>query len=122
MRGEPVWERLRAPDHRPLEVAPVRTGEVDELQVLDGALPQHDGALVFDAWMDGPVAVIRAAVLDDHRVVPLELRARALRIEASDGRLEALLTGSGPVSTEGELERQACACRGPTVSSPWWNL
>ncbi len=117
--SEPVWERLRAPDHRPLEIAAVRHEAVDELLVRDGALPEHDGALVFDAWMDGPVAVVRAAVLRDHVVTPLEVRAAALRIERSDGRLEALITGSGPVSTAGELERQACACRGISVDAAY---
>jgi hypothetical protein len=116
---EPVWERLRAPDHRPLSIGSVRHAEVDELRVADGALPQHDGAIVFDAWMDGPVAVVRAAVVSDHRVTPLELRARALRLESSDGRLAALLTGSGPVSAEGELERQACPCRGISVDAAY---
>jgi len=113
--SEPVWERIRSPDHRPLQIAAVRRGAVDTLTVRDGALPDHDGAIVFDAWLDGTEAVVRAAALLDHLVEPLELRAAHLRIEASDGRLEALLTGSGPVATAGELERQACACRGISV-------
>jgi hypothetical protein len=117
--SEPVWERLRAPDHQPLEIAAIRHEAVDELHVLDGALPQHDGALVFDAWMEGPVAVVRAAAVEDHRVTPIQLRATALRIESSDGRFEALLTGSGPVSTSGELERQACPCRGISVDAAY---
>ncbi|HEX2884059.1 MAG TPA: hypothetical protein VHQ42_05740 [Candidatus Limnocylindria bacterium] len=119
MSREPVWERLRAPDHRPLSIGAVRHVEVDQLRVVSGVLPDHDGAIVFDAWMDGAVAVVRAAVVDDHAVTPLELRAHALRVESSDGRLEALLTGSGPVSTEGELERQACPCRGISVDAAY---
>lgn len=117
--SEPVWERLRAPDHRPLEIGPIRRLAVEELAVVDGALPDHDGAIVFDAWIEDAEAVVRAARLLDHEVTPLEVRTRQLRIEASDGRLEALLTGAGPVSTAGELERQACACRGISVDAAY---
>lgn len=109
----PAWERLRAPDHRALVVAPIRRRVVEALRVVDGDLPDHDGATVFDAWreLDGAV-VVRAAAVRDTELQPIELRAAALTIEQSDGRLEALLAGSGPVRGEGELERQACACRG----------
>jgi sarcosine oxidase subunit beta len=117
--SEPVWERLRAPDHRPLEVEPIARARVDELRVLDGELPDHGHAVVFDAWLVGAEAVVRAAAIDGHRVRPIELRATHLRVEASDGRLEALLSGTGPVSTAGELERQACACRGISVDAAY---
>lgn len=109
----PAWERLRAPDRRPLRVEPLRREIVEELVVDDGDLPQHDGATVIDAWTDADGAtVVRAARLRDNIATPLELRARRLRIVRSDGRLEALLAGAGAVEGEGELERQACACRG----------
>lgn len=124
--AEPAWERLRAPDHRPLEVGPIRRVAVEALRVVDGDLPDHDGATVFDAWPDGHGVVVRAAALDDVRIVPMQLRAVTLRVERSDGRLEALLAGAGPVAGEGELERQACACRGistdaayRTISAGW---
>lgn len=117
--SEPVWERLRAPDQEPLRISSIRRATVDELRVRDGALPDHEGAVVFDAWLDGTKAVVRAALVLDHDVTPIELRAAHLRIEASDGRLEALLTGSGPVATAGELERQACACRGISVDAAY---
>lgn len=109
----PVWERLRAADHRPLRIAPPRRLGVEQLRVVDGDLPDHGGATVFDAWPapEGGV-VVRAAVQRDVELLPLEIRADRLAIEASDGRLEALLGGSGPVAVPGNLERQACACRG----------
>lgn len=108
----PVWERLRAPDHRPLEVAPVARQVRDLLRVVDGDLPDLRGATVFDAWTDDDGVVVRAARLDEVSVQPVEVRARRLEIIGSDGRLEALLAGSGAVAAAGELERQACACRG----------
>ena len=119
--SEPVWERLRAPDHRRLRVGPVREATVDELRVVDGELPEHEGAIVFDAWFtdDGAVTVVRAAALRDVEVTPWEIRASQLVVEGSDGRLEALLAGSGPVAVAGELERQACACRGISVDAAY---
>jgi bacterioferritin-associated ferredoxin len=119
--SEPVWERLRAPDHRRLRVGPVRDATVGELRVVDGELPDHDDAVVFDAWFtdDGAVTVVRAAALRDVDVTPWEIRASQIVVEASDGRLEALLAGSGPVAVPGELERQACACRGISVDAAY---
>lgn len=117
--SEPAWERLRAVDHRPLRVGPVRRLEVDLLQVIDGVLPDHDGAIVFDAWTDDGATVVRAAAQDATVVQPFELRARRLAIERSDGRLEALLAGGGPVAAAGDLERQACACRGISVDAAY---
>lgn len=108
----PVWERLRAPDHRPLVIRPVERRTVEVLRVVDGDLPDVGGATVFDAWPQDDAYVVRAAGLDDVTVTPYEIRARRLDVEASDGRLEALLAGSGVVATLGELEHLACACRG----------
>jgi bacterioferritin-associated ferredoxin len=107
----PVWERLRAPDHRPLDVRPVERLTVHVLRVLDGDIPEF-GATVFDAWTDADGYALRAAAIDDVTVTPYEIRARKLQIEGSDGRLEALLAGSGVVATLGDLEHLACACRG----------
>jgi bacterioferritin-associated ferredoxin len=106
-----VWERLRAPDHRPLDVRPVERRTVNVLRVVDGDIPEF-GATVFDAWTDADGYVLRAAALDDVTVTPYEVRAQHLQIEGSDGRLEALLGGSGVVATLGDLEHLACACRG----------
>lgn len=108
----PAWERLRAPDHRPLDIRPVERRTVEVLRVVDGDLPDFHGATVFDAWPEDDGYVVRAARLDDVTVTPYELRAARLDVEASDGRLEALLAGSGVVATLGELEHLACACRG----------
>lgn len=114
----PVWERLRAPDRRRLQVAPPREVSVDELVVDDGDLPELDGATVFDAWTDADGGLgLRAARLEDIRVTTYVVRARSLRIERSDGRLEALLAGAGAVAAEGDLERLACACRGISVDA-----
>jgi hypothetical protein len=115
----PVWERLRAPDHRPLEVAPVERYERDLLLVVDGDLPELGGATVFDAWTDDDGVVVRAAAVDDVPVRPLEVRTARLEIIGSDGRLEALLAGSGEVAAAGELERQACACRGISTDAAY---
>ncbi|MGH2382562.1 MAG: (2Fe-2S)-binding protein [Candidatus Limnocylindria bacterium] len=117
--SEPVWERLRAADGRPLRVGAIRHIRVDTLRVVDGDLPDHDGATVFDAWTDGDRSVVRAASLRDDEVTPWELRAATIAIERSDGRLEALLAGSGVVATHGELEHQACACRGISVDAAY---
>ena len=117
--SEPAWERLRAPDGQRLEVAPVRRLEVAELRVVDGDLPDHEGATVFDAWPDGGAVVVRAASVRDHGATPWQLRAARLVIERSDGRLEALLAGAGTVAVAGELERQACACRGISVDAAY---
>ncbi|MCA1568948.1 MAG: (2Fe-2S)-binding protein [Chloroflexi bacterium] len=116
---EPVWERLRAGDARPLLVGAIRHEAVTVLRVVDGDLPDHEGATVFDAWTDGDAVVVRAASILERGVTPWELRASRLDIERSDGRLEALLAGSGVVATEGELERQACACRGISVDTAY---
>ena len=119
--SEPVWERLRAPDRRPLVVAPVREATVGELAVVDGELPEFGGAVVIDAWFtdDGAGTVVRAAAIDGVEATPWEIRASQLAVERSDGRLEALLAGSGPVAAPGELERQACACRGISVDAAY---
>ncbi len=112
----PVWERLRAPDRRPLDVRPVERRSFGVLRVVDGDLPDLD-ATVFDAWPDADGYVLRAAHLDDVTVTPYEVRAARLEIEDSDGRLEALLVGSGAVATLGELEHLACACRGVSTDA-----
>lgn len=117
--SEPAWERLRAPDHRRLAVAPVRTAFVERLRVDDGLLPEHGGAVVFDAWMDGSATIVRAAEQAGTAVQPWQIRAERLEIEASDGRLEALLAEGGPVAVDGELERQACACRGISTDAAY---
>ncbi|MGH2402108.1 MAG: (2Fe-2S)-binding protein [Candidatus Limnocylindria bacterium] len=117
--SEPVWERLRAPDGRPLQVASIRRERVGQLRVVDGDLPDHEGATVFDAWTDEGGYVVRAASVRGRAVTPWELRASALEIVRSDGRLEALLAGAGAVVGEGELERQACACRGISVDAAY---
>lgn len=117
--SEPVWERLRAADHRPLLVGAIRHVEVTELRVVDGDLPDHGGATVFDAWMLGSGVMVRAASVEETDVTPWQIRAERLVIERSDGRLEALLAGGGPVTGEGELERQACACRGISVDAAY---
>ena len=116
--SEPVWERLRPPDGRPRRVRAIRRATVDELRVVDGDLPDHGGATVFDAWpvADGRV-VVRAAVLADADVTPWQIEAGRLVVARSDGRLEALLAGTGAVQGEGELERQACACRGVSIDA-----
>ena len=116
---EPTWERLRAPDRRPLHVAPVQREVVGRLRVVDGDLPDHGDATVFDAWLDEPGVVVRAARVEAGAVTPMELRAAQLLISRSDGRLEALLAGSGPVATAGNLERQACACRGVSTDAAY---
>lgn len=117
--SEPVWERLRAGDGRPLQVGRIRRERVGTLRVIDGDLPDHDDATVFDAWDEGGSTVVRAASIRDHDVTPWELLADGLVIEGSDGRLEALLAGSGAVGSDGELERQACACRGISVDAAY---
>lgn len=113
----PAWERLRAPDRRPLRVMPLREVVRDELCVDDGLLPEVDDAVVFDAWRDGPGCVVRAAIREEDVVVPYLVRAGRLRIERSDGRLEALLGEQRAVAVPGELERLACACRGVSVDA-----
>ena len=117
--SEPVWERLRAADARPLRVSGVRRGTVEVLRVVDGDLPEHGGATVFDAWGEGATTVVRAASLRGQEAVPWEIRAERLVIETSDGRLEALLAGAGAVASTGELERQACACRGISTDAAY---
>ncbi|HEX7197487.1 MAG TPA: (2Fe-2S)-binding protein [Candidatus Limnocylindria bacterium] len=118
--SEPVWERLRSPDGRPLRVAPIQRARVTALRVVDGDLPDHEGATVFDAWSEAAVGhVVRAAALRGHDVTPWELLAETLEIDGSDGRLEALLAGAGTVAGMGELERQACACRGISVDAAY---
>jgi bacterioferritin-associated ferredoxin len=118
--SEPVWERLRAPDHRRLRVGPIRRASVDVLRVVDGELPDQDRAIVFDARHrpDGAVTV-RAAHRDDIDVTPWEVTAHELLVEGSDGRLEALLAGEGLVAAPGELDRQACNCRGVSVDAAY---
>jgi hypothetical protein len=118
--SEPVWERLRAPDHRRLRIHPIRRASVERLRIDDGQLPEHDLAVVFDARRqpDGRVRV-RAASRDDIDVTPWEIDAGRLEIDGSDGRLEALLAGEGTVAAPGELDRQACNCRGVSVDAAY---
>jgi bacterioferritin-associated ferredoxin len=115
----PSWERLRAPDHRPLVIRPIRRARVDRLRIVDGDLPDHDAATVFDAWTVDEGIVVRAAAQHDVELVPFEITAGHVEISASDGRLEALLAGSGPVAAAGNLERQACPCRGVSVDAAY---
>jgi bacterioferritin-associated ferredoxin len=115
----PVWERLRAPDARPLRVMAVERRAVELLRVVDGDLPDLDSATVFDAWTDADGYLLRAARIDDVTVLPLEVRATRLEITGSDGRLEALLAGAGPVAVAGDLERLACACRGVSADAAY---
>ena len=117
--SEPVWERLRSGDGRPLRVEPIRRERVELLRVVDGDLPDHGAATVFDAWAEGTAVVVRAASVRGHEVIPWELRAKQLSIAGSDGRLEALLAGFGVVASAGELERQACACRGISTDAAY---
>lgn len=117
--SEPVWERLREVGGGQLQVGRIRREPVELLRVVDGDLPDHESATVFDAWAEGAATVVRAASIRDHDVTPWELRADRLIITGSDGRLEALLAGSGAVASDGELERQACACRGISVDTAY---
>jgi bacterioferritin-associated ferredoxin len=119
--SEPIWELLRSPDRRPLDVGSVREASVEMLSVEGGVLPAFDDAVVFDAWFadDGATTVVRAATVRDGQATPWEIRAAQLVVTESDGRLEALLAGSGRVHVTGELERQACACRGVSVDAAY---
>ncbi len=108
----PVWERLRAPDRRPLRVGRLQRIELELLRVVDGDLPDLDGATVFDAWTDAAGYAVRAALLADADASPYLVHATRLEIVGSDGRLEALLGRESVVAAAGELERLACACRG----------
>ncbi len=116
--SEPSWERLRAVDGRALRIAPIRHAAVAELRVVDANLPDHGDATVFDAWAvaSGGV-VVRAARIRDVDVTPWQLHATRLVVADSDGRLAALLAGTGEVRGGGDLERQACACRGISVDA-----
>jgi hypothetical protein len=53
-----------------LRVGPVREATVDELRVADGELPDHDGAIVFDAWTDDAATLVRAAAQEATDVQP----------------------------------------------------
>ena len=112
MTGIPAWERLRAADRRPLVVRPVQRTTTERLLIDDHDLPEFGGATVFDAWTAAGGYVVRAARVEGDAVTPYQVVAANLRIVNGDGRLEALLGAGGPVAASGELERQACACRG----------
>ena len=112
MSGVPAWERLRAADRRPLVVRSVQRLTVANLLIDDHDLPEVAGATVFDAWPAGQGYVVRAARIDEDVVTPYEISTAAVQVVNSDGRLEALLGSTAPVAASGELERQACACRG----------
>jgi bacterioferritin-associated ferredoxin len=114
----PVWERLRAPDRRPLRVLPLQRIELEVAHVSRGRLVEL-AATVFDAWTTDGGYTLRAAQLDDIEVRPFDVRAAGLEITESDGRLEALLAGSGPVASPGELEHLACACRGVSADAAY---
>lgn len=118
--SEPAWERLRRLDGRPLRVEPIRHAAVDRLRIVEGTLPDHDQAVVFDAWprADGRI-ILRAARIVEDAARPWQIVAARLEVSGSDGRLEALLAGSGTVAAAGELERQACACRGISVDAAY---
>jgi hypothetical protein len=115
----PIWERLRAPDHRSLVIRPIRHVRVARLRIVDGDLPDHDAATVFDGWTEARQVVVRAAAQRDIELAPWEITAEQIEIEGSDGRLEALLAGSGPVAAPGNLERQACPCRGISTDAAY---
>lgn len=87
---------------------------------MDGQLPEHDGAVAFDAHRGPDRRVrVRAAACEDIDVTPWEIVADRLRIDGTDGRLEALLAGEGKVAAPGELDRQACNCRGVSVDAAY---
>jgi bacterioferritin-associated ferredoxin len=116
----PVWERLRAPDRRPLRVSAVRRLTLDDAVVDDGDLLDPVGATLFDAWRDADGGYrLRAARIVDDEALPYAIAARSLRVQRSDGRLEALLAGAGSVAADGQLERQACACRGISTDAAY---
>lgn len=118
MRGRlPAWERLRATDGRGLVVREVRRMSCDTLLIEDGDLPEIDGATVFDAWRQDARFMVRAARIDGLEARTYLVDARDLALNASDGRLEALLGEPVVVAAEGELERLACACRGVSADS-----
>jgi hypothetical protein len=117
MTGIPAWERLRAPDRRPLEVGPLERVHVDQLLVEDSDLAAFGGATVFDAWRTDDAVVVRAARIADGTVTPLLITAATLDIRGSDGRLEALLGEERVVAASGELEHLACACRGVSADA-----
>ncbi len=112
MSGIPAWERLRAPDRQPLVIGPVTQFELDTLRIVDGDAPQLDGATVFDAWRSGAQCVVRAAAVGGHHVRPWQVVAARLEVTGDDGRLAALLGEDAVVAADGQLEHQACACRG----------
>jgi hypothetical protein len=114
----PVWERLRMADRRPLRVLPVERVALDVARIVDGDLPELR-ATVFDVWREGDDHVVRAARIDDATATPYAIRAARVVIGSSDGRLEALLAGAGPVAATGDLEHLACACRGISADAAY---
>lgn len=114
----PVWERLRPPDRRQLVLAPLERREFEVVHIVDGDLTELQ-ATIFDAWAEGERQVLRAAHVDETRVVPFEVVTQRIEITDSDGRLEALLAGAGAVAAAGELERLACACRGISADAAY---
>lgn len=125
-----AWDRLEPPQRggdvarrRPLTVLPLRRATVEELLVLDDALPQAGGATL--VWLEQTDAGWSAwgATLDDDRATPWAVTAARVRLvrpdpillrllgEGMGGRAPDLAVAGTPRPVEPMPRRLACICR-----------
>lgn len=134
----PAWDRLRADGHGRLRVEAPRAVDIEVVEIVDGDLPDLDGATVFDAWREGDVYRLRAARVTDgaaatwgvtarrlHLVRPDPALLRLLGIDPGQPPLDVELIGAAPIPvTEPGL---VCSCRAVgddavvrAIAAGWW--
>lgn len=135
----PAWERLRSDGAGRLRVERPRSVRVQVLTVVDGDLPELDGATIFDAWRTSPGYRLRAAAIRKGLASTWELQAGALHLVGPDPALLDLLRidPSNPppdVRLEGAAQAPltepglVCGCRGVredavvhALAAGWWS-
>ena len=119
----PAWDRLTVPPGEMLTIAPLRRLSRAELLIVDGDLPEVDGATLIWAWAAPAGWMARAARLIGTTAAPYLIAAERLIVERPDPNLLRLLgfdrdAPLASVSLRGEprpLEPMprhlACICR-----------
>lgn len=109
----PAWERLRAPASGRLAVGRLERRSLAVLRVVEGDLPDCEGATLF--WIerlpDGGYRA-RAARIDGEWARPMIIDAR--RLEADDPAVARLLGASTPLGAE--RAAPGCSCEALTES------
>lgn len=113
----PPWERLRAPESGRLTVAPLERRSLAVLRVVDGDLPDLDGATLvwIDRLPDGRWHA-RAARIDGEVAEPSVVTADRVEVIGRDPALARLMGEAVPLGAGG-AEPAGCTCRSVAAGS-----